>query len=294
MFIFNCLSKSKAVPSEHSTFRSQLIFHRKSVKDAFQIPWSALNVSPIIVQLSDVDINAEPFSEWNHDVLLKTKSMAKRSEIVAAELRRVSIENAAPKHSFWLIGGHIWNALLRRLRIQIQNVHISFQGQELDASRYAFGLKIDNIYTQEGLDIAERQPRNPLPGNEILKSIKIEDLAIYWDPDTKTEKSSLFLLNPMMAEVFLYLRSPNALHGKEIEIQIKVECIDTALTDHQIVSIASFVDDWSIWQKRREFGHFRPEAWKSKYEQLLQGIQMKNRVDYISVWKYAIRSVLQV
>ena len=252
-------------------------------------------MGPVIVHISKVHLRLAFRREWHREDCLKRRAHVKQRDILAAEFRRVSSSATTSGKLFWQFGIRMWNALLQRIRLKIDAIHIDFEDRRAPhVPLYRFGIDIASIQTTEGTEMAKGQPRDPIPENEILKSLSVQGLTLFWTPDAeKTDVEMCSLLSPTSVQVYLYLQSlPTS--DREGEVHIAVERLDGSLNEGQLVSIASFLDDLSVWQKRSLYVHHRPEKWKTAFERKVLGIGAVQKMDSASAWRYAICSVLQV
>ena len=148
----------------------------------------------------------------------------------------------------------------------------------------------------EGEEVVESQPRNPLPAQEILKSVSIEGGSIFWATDAEEDREEgARVLESTTMQLFMYLEAQSTSAGiGRVEAYIQVDDLRWKLSTRQLVSMASFFDDLATWKKRSTYGSQRPERWKTHFERKVMGHTRRGDVSWAEVWKYAIRSVLQV
>eukprot|EP00210_Caulerpa_lentillifera_P003740 g3573.t1 len=242
-----------------------------------QVPWRGLHLSPIIIHLSGVQIKATSLEDWQWSFI------SSRSH---SGVKNPSPGTVHPSLK-WRIFTQLWNSLVRRLQLKIDDLEVVFEDQRgPNLPIYSFGLKFTGVRNLEEIDLD--LPRTPVHSVEILKIFSVENLSVFWNCD-ELERGSV--LEPCSFRIFIYFQSQ--LEYKHFDVEIEIPEIIGRLHQKQLVSLMSFLDDWEVWQRRKKCGRHRPIGWRS-----LQQYRVENRkprshhVPTHKLWKYAIQSIL--
>ncbi|KAI3958319.1 hypothetical protein MKW98_011007 [Papaver atlanticum] len=140
---------------------------------SIKIPWKKLGLSPIIIVLEDVFIQAgqRDEHEWNPDLVERRDIAGKKAKLTAAELAKFS-RRVCKNQTGQAFVSYITAKLLDNVQVSIRNFHVIYTDQQIGSAPYTFGVRFSSLTTVKHSSIWSR-------GGQVSKMLGISGLGIY-------------------------------------------------------------------------------------------------------------------
>lgn len=132
---------------------------------------------PIIIAVEDVFIclSQREDQEWNLDAVERREFAAKKAQLAAAELSKLSkriCDNQAGKSFI----SYITAKVLDSIQLSIRNFHVQYSERQFDSAQVLFGLQFSNLTVKQNL-VGSFGAK--MVGGQVNKTASIEGLEIY-------------------------------------------------------------------------------------------------------------------
>lgn len=259
---------------------------------------------PIIIAVEDVFIclSQREDQEWNLDAVERREFAAKKAQLAAAELSKLSkriCDNQAGKSFI----SYITAKVLDSIQLSIRNFHVQYRERQFDSAQVLFGLQFSNLTVKQNL-VGSFGAK--MVGGQVNKTASIEGLEIYCTTskgdidsmglddavDSKSWCSARnggnefdYLLQPLNVSVSLGVNRAGKLDSDLPQYSIRADLNELAvsLNEIQLQRILILSDYLSTSSLREKYGRYRP--WGCPLSRKQDGWQRL-------WWHYAQESIL--
>ncbi|XP_050228405.1 uncharacterized protein LOC126677693 isoform X2 [Mercurialis annua] len=270
---------------------------------SIKISWKKLGWDcPIIIVLEDVFIcvSQRDDHEWNMEAVERREYAAKKAQLAAAELAKLSrrvCDNQAGKSFI----SYITAKVLDSIQMSIRNFHVQYSGMHLNS--VLFGLKFSSLVIKQnvlGSSVGK------MGGGQANKTVDIEGLELYcttfegvkestslddgahstcWYNGRSEDVMSDYLLQPFDVAISLMVNRVGKFDNDLAQYSIRAEItgLDMSLDEVQLQQMLILSDYISISRLRERYGCYRPWG---------HSLSRKHNNWQITWWRYAQESVL--
>ncbi|XP_026401188.1 uncharacterized protein LOC113297020 isoform X1 [Papaver somniferum] len=145
---------------------------------SIKIPWKKLGLSPIIIVLEDVFIQAgqRDEHEWNPDLVERRDIAGKKAKLTAAELAKFS-RRVCENQTGQAFVSYITAKLLDNVQVSIRNFRVTYTDQQIGSAPYTFGIRFSSLTTVKHSSIWTSVRSR---GDRVSKMLEISGLGIYY------------------------------------------------------------------------------------------------------------------
>ncbi|XP_026406901.1 uncharacterized protein LOC113302233 isoform X1 [Papaver somniferum] len=145
---------------------------------SIKIPWKKLGLSPIIIVLEDVFIQAgqRDEHEWNPDLVERRDIAGKKAKLTAAELATFS-RRVCENQTGQAFVSYITAKLLDNVQVSIRNFHVTYTDQQIGSAPYTFGIRFSSLTSVKHSSIWTSVTSR---GGPVSKMLEISGLGIYY------------------------------------------------------------------------------------------------------------------
>jgi vacuolar protein sorting-associated protein 13A/C len=162
-----------------------------------RVPWKRLGIEPVVVIIEGVRILLEPKYEWDPNAKDNREQAVKQAKLAAIEMLTSKRMTENPFQGYkdfatkWLMESLV-SKLVDNIQVTISDVHIRYEDQVSCTSNFSVGVSFESLNVRsigendsdDELDHAVRTEdrRN----TSLQKLVKLTDLAVYWNPITRS------------------------------------------------------------------------------------------------------------
>lgn len=256
------------------------------------VPWSRLGQDPVLVYLDRIFLVAEPATQvegCSEDALQEMK----KSRIRETELKLLESSQIlkSEMNKSWL--GSLIDTIIGNLKLSISNIHIRYEDHESNPGHpFAAGVTLDKL---SAITVDDRGKETFVTGGaleRIMKSVELEQLAVYWDSDSwqwKLDKRWEDLLPAEWSQVFKfgtkngkpsavlknhsYILQPVSGNAKYSKLRpsdsfdegqplqkaiVNLDDVTLCLSKNGYRDILKLADNFAAFNQRLQYAHFRP------------------------------------
>ncbi|KNA21084.1 hypothetical protein SOVF_046540 [Spinacia oleracea] len=278
-----------------------------------KVPWSKLGQDPVIVQLDEIFLLAEPATHVDGDSEDALQE-AKRNRIRETEMKlleRAERFKTDEVNKSWL--GSLISTIIGNLKLSISNIHIRYEDVESNVGHpFAAGVTLDKL---SAFTVDNNGNETFVTGgslDNIQKSVKLERLAFYFDSDISPwhlDKPWEDLLPSEWPQVFKfgtkdgkvagslvhkhsYILEPVSGNAKYLKLRsydssvtsqplqkaaVNLDVVTICLSKDGYRDMLKLAENFAAFNQRLKYAHFRPV------------VPVKS--DPRSWWKYAYKVV---
>lgn len=277
-----------------------------------KVPWSRLGQDPVLVQLDRIFLLAEPATHVegsSEDAVQEVKkNRIREMEMKLLESRQML---QTDMNKSWL--GSLINTVIGNLRLSISNIHIRYEDLESNPGHpFAAGVTLEKLLAVTIDDSGRETFVTGGALDRIQKSVELERLAVYLDPDispwkidkpwedllpsewsqifkfgTKDGKPSpailqehSYILQPVTGNAKYSKQPPNVSVNSDQPLQravVNLDDVTLCLSKSGYRDMLKLADNFAAFNQRLKYAHYRPL------------VPVKS--DPRSWWKYAYRAV---